>query len=53
MESHAKAAGHAIHQQLVAFPLGLLATAVVFDIIHALGDGDGFAIKAWGPFARI
>lgn len=47
MESHAKAAGHAIHQQLVAFPLGLLATAVVFDIIHALGGGDGFATASY------
>ena len=47
MESHAKAAGHAIHQQLIAFPLGLLATAVVFDIIQALGGGDGFATASY------
>lgn len=40
MESRAKAAGHAVHQQLVVFPLGLLATAVVFDVIGLIG-GDG------------
>ena len=32
MESRAKLFGHPIHQQLIAFPLGLLATAVAFDI---------------------
>jgi uncharacterized membrane protein len=41
MESRAKAAGHAIHQQLVVFPLGLLATAVVFDVFElATGNGE-------------
>lgn len=40
MESHAKAAGHAIHQQLVVLPLGLLVTAVVFDLL-ALVTGNG------------
>ncbi len=34
MESRAKLAGHPIHQMLIPFPLGLLATGVVFDIIH-------------------
>jgi uncharacterized membrane protein len=32
MESRAKFLGHAIHQMLVPFPLGLLATAVIVDI---------------------
>lgn len=40
-ESHAKAAGHAIHQQLVVFPLGLLATAVVFDVLRLVTDDVG------------
>lgn len=40
MESRAKAGGHAIHQQLVAFPLGLLTMAVLFDIIGFLAH-DG------------
>jgi len=33
MESRAKLLGHPIHQMLIVFPLGLLATAVIFDII--------------------
>jgi uncharacterized membrane protein len=33
MESKAKLLGHPIHQMLIVFPLGLLATAVIFDII--------------------
>jgi uncharacterized membrane protein len=31
MESRAKVAGHPLHQMLIAFPLGLLGTAAVFD----------------------
>jgi uncharacterized membrane protein len=34
MESRAKALGHPIHQMLIPFPFGLLATAVIFDIIY-------------------
>lgn len=33
MESRAKLFGHPIHQMLIVFPLGLLATAVIFDFI--------------------
>src|SRR5215471_10576573 len=33
MESRAKLFGHPIHQQLIVFPLGLLAMAVIFDVI--------------------
>jgi uncharacterized membrane protein len=47
MESSAKAAGHPIHQQLVVFPLGLLATAVVFDIIGLITDVEGFAVASY------
>ena len=34
MESRAKLLGHPIHQMLIVFPLGLLAMALIFDIIH-------------------
>ena len=34
MESHAKLFGHPIHPMLVNFPLGLLPTAVIFDIVY-------------------
>lgn len=33
MESRAKLFGHPIHPMLIVFPLGLLAVAVIFDII--------------------
>lgn len=36
MESKAKILGHPIHPILVAFPLGLFATAVVFDVIYLI-----------------
>ncbi len=36
MESRAKIAGHPVHPMLIVFPLGLLATAVVFDMIFLL-----------------
>lgn len=46
MESRAKALGHAIHPMLIPFPLGLLATAVVFDIVYLFTDRPGFAVAA-------
>lgn len=33
MDARAKLLGHPIHQMLIVFPLGLLATAVVFDLV--------------------
>jgi uncharacterized membrane protein len=38
MESRAKLFGHPIHPMLIPFPLGLLATALIFDLIHLLFD---------------
>ena len=35
MESKAKFLGHPLHQMFIAFPLGLLGTATVFDAIGA------------------
>jgi uncharacterized membrane protein len=46
MESRAKLLGHAIHPMLIPFPLGLLATAVVFDVVYLITDGEGFAVAA-------
>jgi uncharacterized membrane protein len=40
MESKAKLLGHPIHPMLIVFPLGLLATAAIFDVI-ALVSGNG------------
>ncbi len=42
MESRAKAMGHGIHPMLIVFPLGLLATAVIFDIVYLATDRSGF-----------
>ena len=48
MESRAKLLGHPIHQMLIVFPLGLLATAVVFDLLAmALGNGYWSEIAFW------
>jgi uncharacterized membrane protein len=47
MESRAKLLGHPVHQMLVVFPLGLLATAVAFDVVHLVGDGEGWAQAAY------
>jgi uncharacterized membrane protein len=40
MESRAKLPGHPIHQMLIVVPLGLLAMAVVFDLL-AIGLSQG------------
>ncbi len=40
MESKVKLLGHAIHPMLIVFPLGLLATAVLFDVVYLI-TGDG------------
>src|ERR671911_2912658 len=48
MESRAKLFGHPIHQMLIVFPLGLLAMAVVFDLLAiALADGYWSEIAYW------
>ena len=48
MESRAKLLGHPIHQMLIVFPLGLLAMAVIFDLLAvALGDGYWSEIAFW------
>jgi uncharacterized membrane protein len=46
MESRAKIAGHAIHPMLIVFPLGLLATAVIFDIVYLITNRTGFPVAA-------
>jgi uncharacterized membrane protein len=48
MESKAKLFGHPIHQMLIVFPLGLLAMALVFDVIRfATGDGSWSEVAYW------
>src|SRR5437764_5076390 len=47
MEARAKLFGHAIHQMLIPFPLGLLATGVVFDIIYLVSGNSWMAMVAF------
>ena len=48
MESRAKLLGHPIHQMLIVFPLGLLAMAVIFDLVAvAFADGYWSEIAFW------
>lgn len=51
MESRAKILGHAIHPILIVFPLGLLATGVVFDIIYLIWGDATFATVAYWMIA--
>ena len=54
MESRAKFLGHAIHPILIVFPLGLLATAVVFDVIYLIwGNPDMAGVAYWMMAAGI
>ncbi|HEX6076520.1 MAG TPA: DUF2231 domain-containing protein [Micromonosporaceae bacterium] len=46
MRSQARALGHAVHPMLIVFPLGLLATAVVFDLLYLLTNRQGFTVAA-------
>ena len=53
MRSKARFLGHSVHQMLVVFPLGLLATAVVFDIIHLVGVCEIMAAVAFWMMAGL
>lgn len=46
MESRVKFAGHAVHPMLIVFPLGLLVTAAVFDVLYLVTDRSTFATAA-------
>ena len=48
MQSKARLLGHPVHTMLIVFPLGLLATAVVFDIVGlAGGNAEWYRISFW------
>ena len=47
METKARLLGHPVHQMLVAFPLGLLATSVVFDLTRAATGNSTWAAVAY------
>jgi len=47
MESKAKFFGHPIHPMLIVFPLGLLATSFIFDIIYLVSHNAQWASTAY------
>jgi uncharacterized membrane protein len=47
VEGRAKLAGHAVHPMLVTLPLGLLGTAVAFDVIRAFNDSPELAVASF------
>ncbi len=46
MQTRARILGHSIHPMLIVFPLGLLATAVIFDILYLITDRSGFNVAS-------
>jgi uncharacterized membrane protein len=47
MESRTKLLGHPIHQMLIVFPLGLLATSLILDIVYLITDSGKWAQAAF------
>ena len=47
MESKVKFAGHPVHPMLIVFPLGLLSTAVIFDIIYLVSGNPQWTVVAY------
>jgi len=54
MEAKAKLLGHPIHQMLIVFPLGLLATSLFFDIAYLITNrGELARVAYWMIFAGV
>jgi uncharacterized membrane protein len=54
VESKARLLGHSVHPILIVFPLGLLSTAVIFDVIHMIWTNPVFAtVSYWMIVAGI
>ena len=54
MEAKAKLLGHPVHQMLVVFPLGLLATSFFFDVAYLIVHRSELAIVSeWMIFAGV
>ncbi len=47
MESRAKLFGHPVHQMLIVFPLGLLATSLILDIVYLITDSGKWSQAAF------
>jgi uncharacterized membrane protein len=54
VESRIKLLGHPVHPMLIVFPLGLLATAFIFDILYVLSrNGDLATFSYWAILAGV
>ncbi len=54
MESRVKLLGHPVHPMLVAYPLGLLSTAVLFDVLYLVtGSADLATFSYWAIVAGL
>lgn len=51
MEARAKLFGHPIHQMLIVFPLGLLSTAVIFDLVHLITGNPMWSVMTYWVIA--
>jgi uncharacterized membrane protein len=51
MEARAKLLGHAIHQMLIPYPLALLTTGIIFDLIHLFTRNPLWATVAFWMIA--
>jgi uncharacterized membrane protein len=47
MESKTKFLGHPVHPMLIVFPLGLLVTSVIFDIVYLITQDTLFSVIAF------
>ena len=51
MNSRAKLFGHPIHQMLIVFPLGLLAGAVIFDVVRVVKQSQTLGMTSFHMIA--
>ena len=51
MESRIKLLGHPVHPMLIVYPLGLLSTAVLFDVLYVITGNVDFATFAFWALA--
>ncbi len=54
MESRIKLLGHPVHPMLIVYPLGLLSTAVLFDVLYVItGNADLATFAFWARAAGL
>jgi len=51
METKFKLLGHPVHPMLIVFPLGLLSTAVIFDLLYLFTGNEDLAVFSYWAIA--